>query len=199
LSSADRPSPADSGFDLHNVGDVPSARVVPGEPGELEIAPVRWWHLGEIVELEVSVFGKEAWSEELFWSELAQAASRRYLAAMRDGRLVGYGGLATHGDESYVQTLGVDARARRAGVATRLLVGLLRYARAAGARSCGLEVRTDNTPAHQLYQQFGFVDVGIRRGYYQFPPADAFVMQVRPIDTAGYGALLDRMEKEAAR
>nr|MDT0667714.1 hypothetical protein [Micromonospora sp. DSM 115978] len=62
-----------------------------------------------------------------------------------------------------------------------------------------LEVRTDNEPARELYRRFGFADLGVRRGYYQLSGADAFVMRARPIDTPGYGALLDRMEAEALR
>lgn len=166
---------------------------------ELGIAPIRWWQLSEIADLEARIFAEDAWSEELFWSELAQAETRHYVAATTAGRIVGYAGLAVHGDESFVQTLGVVAERRRAGVATRLLVRLLRHARAAGAHSCGLEVRTDNTPARRLYRRLGFVDLGVRRGYYQPSGADAFVMRVRPIDTPGYKVLLDQTETEARR
>lgn len=166
-------------------------RPVGVSPGAIEIVPMRWWHIPEVAAIEARIEGQDTWSQEMFWSELAQAPTRHYLIAVRDGRVVGYAGLAAHADESFVQTIGVDTGERRRGVAAWLLAALLRHARAVGALSCGLEVRTDNHAARALYGRFGFVDIGLRRGYYQPSGGDAYVMRVRPINTVGYTALLD--------
>ena len=40
-------------------------------------------------------------------------------------------------------------------------------AASAGARQAFLEARPSNTPAIRLYQSLGFVQIGMRRGYYQ--------------------------------
>ena len=40
-----------------------------------------------------------------------------------------------------------------------------------------LEVRTDNDRAQRLYRRYGFVGIGVRRGYYQPSGADALVMR----------------------
>ena len=40
-----------------------------------------------------------------------------------------------------------------------------------------LEVRADNARAQQLYRRYGFVQIGIRRGYYQPSGTDALVMR----------------------
>ncbi|WP_346434366.1 ribosomal protein S18-alanine N-acetyltransferase [Candidatus Protofrankia californiensis] len=157
--------------------------------------PLRWWHLDDVVTLEREIFTEDAWTPELFWSELAQGAARHYLAAVRDNRIVGYGGLAVHDDESYIQTLGVAADARGGGVATRLLVALLRHARGCGAHRCELEVRTDNTVAQSLYRRLGFVELGVRRSYYQPSGADAFVMLADRIHRSDYGRMLDAAEQ----
>nr|WP_241251823.1 ribosomal protein S18-alanine N-acetyltransferase [Candidatus Protofrankia californiensis] len=156
---------------------------------------MRWWHLDDVVTLEREIFTEDAWTPELFWSELAQGAARHYLAAVRDNRIVGYGGLAVHDDESYIQTLGVAADARGGGVATRLLVALLRHARGCGAHRCELEVRTDNTVAQSLYRRLGFVELGVRRSYYQPSGADAFVMLADRIHRSDYGRMLDAAEQ----
>jgi len=42
-----------------------------------------------------------------------------------------------------------------------------------------LEVRTDNEPAMALYHSYGFVTIGVRRGYYMPSGADACTM-LRP-------------------
>ncbi|WP_374581646.1 ribosomal protein S18-alanine N-acetyltransferase [Frankia sp. CiP3] len=167
--------------------------------GEVALVRLRWWHLDDVVELERDIFAEDAWTAELFWSELAQGLARHYLAAVRAGQVVGYGGLAVHDGESYVQTLGVTAGSRGNGVGTRLLAALLRHARMCGARRCDLEVRTDNSTARALYHRFGFVDLGLRRGYYQPSGADAYVMSARHIDTRDYGEMLDAVESTVSR
>ncbi|MCM3884990.1 ribosomal protein S18-alanine N-acetyltransferase [Frankia sp. R82] len=166
--------------------------------------PTRWWHVETIATLERSVFIADAWSAELFWSELAQGDQRYYLTALFRPSgiathaltsIVGYAGLAVAEDGAYIQTVGVVPQMRGRGVGARLMITLLRRARQLGARSCGLEVRTDNHAARALYHQLGFVDIGRRRGYYQPSGGDAFVMRARPIDTVGYGILLDDRER----
>jgi len=163
----------------------------PGGERAVELVALRWWHLAEVAELEMAVFDVDPWTPEMFWSELAQGDSRYYLAALVDGSIAGYAGLAVAADEAYIQTVGVHPAHRGRGLGARMMIELLRTARRRGARSCGLEVRTDNLGARALYARLGFVDLGLRRGYYQPSGGDAYVMRVRPIDTAGYGARLD--------
>jgi ribosomal-protein-alanine N-acetyltransferase len=156
------------------------------------LARLRWWHLEPVSRLEPLVFGPDSWSPELFWSEMAQGDARYYLVALAGDTVVGYGGLATQGPEAFIQTVAVAGPARRSGVGTRLMVALLRKARARGARSVGLEVRTDNDAAQALYRRLGFARVGMRRGYYQPSGADAFVMAVADVDAPRYADVLDR-------
>lgn len=162
----------------------------------VRIQPMRWWHIGPVARLERTVFGADAWSEELFWSELAQGALRYYLVAVDDDGWdapVGYGGMAAYAEESYIQTLAVAPAGRGTGLGTRLLATLLSVARARGAAMCALEVRTDNAAAQSIYRKFGFRGAGVRRGYYQPSGADALVMVADRIGATGYGKLLDRV------
>jgi ribosomal-protein-alanine N-acetyltransferase len=140
----------------------------------LELAAMRWWHIGAIVGLEAELFGDEAWSREAFWSELANPACT-YLVAGPDP-VIGYGGVAVSGPEAYIQTIGVAPSAQRLGIGRRLMDALLAEAIRRNAVECWLEVRTDNAVAQRLYRTLGFVDRGIRRGYYQPSGTDALVM-----------------------
>ncbi len=146
-------------------------------PNAVELQPLRWWHLEQVARLEVDIFGEDCWSPELFWSELAQGALRHYLVAERDGRIIGYAGLAAWAGESWVQTIAVADVARGLGIGRRMMNALLSEARRRGARTCALEVRADNTVAQQLYGSLGFRRIGVRRGYYQPSGADALVLQ----------------------
>ncbi|WP_438822040.1 ribosomal protein S18-alanine N-acetyltransferase [Actinocrinis puniceicyclus] len=152
------------------------------------LRPMRWWDLPAVTVLEYTVFPEDAWSVGMFWSELAEVATRYYLVAEefgadaahpdRDGpRLVGYAGLLAGIGEAEVQTIAVDPGRRGRGLGRALLTELLREAARRQCDDVVLEVRVDNPPAQQLYREFGFVQVGLRRGYYQPANVDALVMR----------------------
>jgi [ribosomal protein S18]-alanine N-acetyltransferase len=69
-------------------------------------------------------------------------------------------------DEAEILTLAVSPGARRQGLGGALLAEFLHAAQARGALHAFLEVAADNTAARALYAQAGFVEAGIRRGYY---------------------------------
>jgi ribosomal-protein-alanine N-acetyltransferase len=139
---------------------------------------MRWWDVAPVMRLEHELFGDEAWTDTMLWSELAERATRRYLVAADGEEVVGYAGLCAYGaDECYVQTIAVAAPAHRRGVGTALLTALLDEAARRGCRRVDLEVRADNAAAIALYERFGFTAVGRRRGYYQPSGTDAIVMR----------------------
>ncbi|MGX2996775.1 ribosomal protein S18-alanine N-acetyltransferase [Streptomyces sp. JNUCC 64] len=158
---------------------------------------MRWWDIDPVLVLERELFPEDAWSRGMFWSELAHArgpgATRRYVVAEDGGRLVGYAGLAAAGggepgDASAgsaddgatgdVQTIAVARDQWGTGLGARLLTDLLKHATAFECREVMLEVRVDNERAQKLYERFGFVPIGFRRGYYQPGNVDALVMRL---------------------
>ncbi|WP_243744895.1 ribosomal protein S18-alanine N-acetyltransferase [Streptomyces hainanensis] len=153
---------------------------------------MRWWDIEPVLGLEAELFPEDAWSAEMFWSELANARgprpSRRYVVAERpDGRLVGYGGVGVAGDAGDVMTIGVTRAHEGTGLGARLLSELLAAAAGFGCREVLLEVRVDNERAQRLYTRFGFAPVGVRRGYYQPGGHDALVMRRTIEPTADRG------------
>lgn len=143
----------------------------------LTLAPMRWWHINDVVALDVEVFGEEAWSAEAFWSELANPGSHYLVACVAGSDTpLGYAGVSVAGGEAYIQTIGVTGSAQGAGIGRRLMDALLAEAQRRGADMCWLEVRTDNAIAQHLYRTLGFTDRSVRRGYYQPSGADALVM-----------------------
>ena len=142
----------------------------------IELIPMRWWHIEEVLPIEAELFGDEEWSPEMFWSELAEYDTRYYLVAVEGRDVVGYGGLCVYGDEGYVQNLAVRRARQRAGLGRQLLQALLAESERRRTRTVGLEVRADNAPAQRLYAAHGFEPVGLRRGYYQPSNTDAVVM-----------------------
>jgi ribosomal-protein-alanine N-acetyltransferase len=138
--------------------------------------PLRWWHLPQVLELEEELFAPECWTEELFWSELAQLENRWYAVAFEAESLVAYGGLAVGGEDAYVQTIGVARAAQGRGLGAQLLEAMLDVATARAVKRVALEVRDDNDVAQRLYARHDFEAVGRRRGYYQPSGVDAVIM-----------------------
>lgn len=140
------------------------------------IERLRWWHIGELLAIEDDLFGAERWSAAMFWNELA---SGHYYRIARDAReIIGYAGLAVTGpDEAWVQNLAVRRDRQHRGIGAALLDDLLAEAARRGAARVLLEVAVDNDPARKLYDRYGFVPVGVRRGYYQPSNTDALVMR----------------------
>ncbi|MCH0542398.1 ribosomal protein S18-alanine N-acetyltransferase [Streptomyces sp. MUM 203J] len=144
---------------------------------------MRWWDIPPVLDLERELFPDDAWSEGMFWSELAHArgpaATRRYVVAEGDGgRIVGYAGLAAAGGLGDVQTIAAARDRWGSGLGARLLTELLRYATDFECQEVLLEVRVDNARAQRLYERFGFAPIGFRRGYYQPGNVDALVMRL---------------------
>ncbi|WP_033323584.1 ribosomal protein S18-alanine N-acetyltransferase [Actinomadura atramentaria] len=131
--------------------------------------------------LEERLFPDDAWSEQMLRDELAdQPRTRHYVVAEAGGEIVGYAGLAAAGGQADVQTIGVRADQRGAGLGAALLTELLAEADRRASEAVFLEVRADNAAAQRLYERFGFQRIGLRRGYYQPSGMDAIVMSRRP-------------------
>ncbi len=153
-------------------------------------------HLKHVLRIEALVYPRP-WSPSLFMSELALRSSRAYIVAKHAGQVVGYGGLMMTMDDGHITTIAVDPVWQRNRIGTRMLVALAREARRRGAASLTLEVRVGNEAAQELYRQFGFAPVGIRRGYYVETGEDAIVMWAHDVDTDEYAARLDELERES--
>jgi ribosomal-protein-alanine N-acetyltransferase len=140
---------------------------------------MRWWDIPAVMEIESELFEDDAWSEGMFWSELAERSTRRYLVEDDDaGILCAYAGLCAYAPhEAYVQTIAVAPDAQRRGIGDTLVTELIAESVRRGCPHLDLEVRADNDPAIRLYERHGFTRIGLRRGYYQPSNADAVVMR----------------------
>jgi len=119
----------------------------------------------------------EPWSE----GSLREAfADRSYdcVAAMIDGECAGYISGFTVTPESEIARVAVRKEYRRRGIAKSLLDRFILLVRERGSGVCFLDVRAGNAPAIALYRSYGFVPVGVRRGFYSRPTEDGIVMKL---------------------
>jgi len=105
------------------------------------------------------------WSEGIFRDCLRVGYLCR--VADLDGDIVAYGVVAMGAGEAHILNLCVRAELRGRSVGRQMLMLLLERARQAGMEAVFLEVRPSNPHAIALYQSVGFVQVGLRKGYYQ--------------------------------
>ena len=148
--------------------------------------------LPAIVALEGQVYD-HPWSEAIIRDELNQN-NRVYLVVEDDGDVIGFGGVMFVMEDAHITTLGIAPAHRRRRLGSRLLLGLIERSLDVGARNLTLEVRESNVNAQQLYEQFGFSEVGKRHGYYR--DEDAVVMWVLNIDAAEYQERLDAIRSD---
>jgi ribosomal-protein-alanine N-acetyltransferase len=105
------------------------------------------------------------WSEGIFRDCLRVGYLCRLVEVGAD--IAGYGIMSMGAGEAHILNVCVRADYRGRGLARQLMLYLIDRARTAGMYEAFLEVRPSNTTAARLYHALGFVQVGVRRGYYQ--------------------------------
>jgi ribosomal-protein-alanine N-acetyltransferase len=93
--------------------------------------------------------------------------------------LAGYSIMTIGAGEAHLLNLCVREQFRFRSLGSQLLRHLLQQVVATGARVIFLETRPSNQAAIRLYQSHSFVQIGVRRGYYQAVGGreDALVMR----------------------
>lgn len=116
------------------------------------------------------------WTEENFRHEVQRNPIAWNVVALRGRNVVGFACAYVVGGELMINDIAVDPEERQRGVGRALLVHLLDGGRARGCRRATLEVRPSNDAALHLYRDLGFVEGGLRRGYYADTGEDALLM-----------------------
>lgn len=159
----------------------------------VHVVPMRRRHVRSVLRIEEQVYPRP-WSMSLFLSEMALRGTRAYFVARVGRDVVGYAGLMMTAADGHVTTIAVDPRWHRHKIGTRLMLALVREALTRGAKNLTLEVRLSNRSAQDLYRQFGFAPVGVRKNYYQETKEDALVMWSHDVERDDYRAFLDDLE-----
>lgn len=139
------------------------------------IDDVREEQLEQIEEIEKACFSMP-WTLEQLKSQLKDS-QHEFIASLDDeGRVLGYVGMMYVLDEGYISNVAVAPEARRQGIGRDLIKELMARAAALNLAFVTLEVRCSNTAAIALYEKQGFLPVGKRKNYYDFPREDAILM-----------------------
>jgi len=142
---------------------------------DITIEPMRVSDLDRVLEIE-AVSYPTPWSRRAFQSELTENSYAHYFVARHNGEIVGYVGMWTILEEAHITNIAVHPDFRRKGVGRRMLLAMFEEAKRYGCTRMTLEVRVSNYSAQALYKELGFVNRGIRKGYYSDTNEDAYIM-----------------------
>ena len=127
-----------------------------------------------VAEMEQQIFS-DPWSEKSVMETVQQKQSVCF-AAEKAEHLLGYL-LAYHAaDEAEIARIAVQKEARRQGAAGKLMQALEHYCEEHKMEKLLLDVRESNEAARSFYTKNGFVEDGIRQGFYTNPSEDAVLM-----------------------
>lgn len=143
---------------------------------KFEISELKKENIDDIYFISTLCFPKP-WLRESFEMEYNNDIAR-YIVAIKDNKVIGYGGVWFVVDEGHITNIAVHPDYRRQGAASAILKNLISLCMESSINSMMLEVRKSNLPAQKLYTNFGFKPEGIRKKYYDHIE-DAIIMWKR--------------------
>jgi [ribosomal protein S18]-alanine N-acetyltransferase len=140
------------------------------------------------------------WQAQAFLQELGLAWSHVEVASCpaAPASIAGFLVYWLVAGEAELLDVAIHPDLRRRGLGRALLRRLEDVARAQAVGRIILEVRRSNGAARQLYAALGFVENGVRRGYYQDNREDAILMEwllAAEEDGAGEGSAAGRRDQ----
>lgn len=124
--------------------------------------------LNELANLHQKCFPHKPWSADDF-ADLKKSGCE--IIASQNGFIV----WRAVADEAELITIGVAPDARRTGIGAAMIGIMEGELKKAGVKSVFLEVAENNAPARKLYEQNGYVQIGVRPKYYD--GIDAIMMK----------------------
>lgn len=155
------------------------------------LQPMRLSHLAQVMHIESCCYSFP-WTHGNFVDSLAAGYLAQVLVEP-GGAVIAYLVAMCGVDEMHLLNITVAPECQGRGHATALLDALMAECRRLALAQVWLEVRRSNAHALGIYRRRGFVEVGLRRGYYPAPAGrreDAVVMRA-PVGDAGPGHAVD--------
>ena len=121
--------------------------------------------LDEIKDILTTEFD-DFWKYEIFKEELANTNSK-YFVLLHNNEITSFGGIKIILDEANLMDIVTKKDMRNQGFAKILLKELISVSKNSDCKTITLEVNENNKPAIQLYESFGFKEVGKRKNYYK--------------------------------
>ena len=99
------------------------------------------------------------------------------MVAEEEKQILGYVGMYVTVPEGEITNVAVKLEYRDRKIGSTLVEQMQQWSLEHGVNRIVLEVRSGNMPAICLYEHKGFVKLGVRKNFYQFPKEDADIME----------------------
>lgn len=136
----------------------------------------------QVHDIELHTF-HTPWTYQSFVDEMTTNKCARYMVAEENGRVIAYAGAWLVFEEGHITNIAVAEAARGRGVGTQVTRALMQYAANMGVEYMTLEVRKSNLVAQKMYKSLGFIELGVRKRYYEDNGEDAYLLvcQTMPV------------------
>ena len=107
----------------------------------------------------------EFWNENILRKELEDENSK-YIVIKEKDKILGFAGVWISPVDAQITNIVVKKDSRKNGIGSLLLERLIEIAKNAKQEVLRLEINENNKPAINLYNKYGFEQVGLRKKYY---------------------------------
>jgi len=132
----------------------------------LSLRPMHMGDLDTIMQIEPTIYS-HPWTRGNFSDSLNSGYSAWVIEEKNE--MIGYALMMMVMDEAHLLNLSVAKHRQKQGLGRYLLEHMMTIAKRHKAANMFLEVRASNISAIALYENIGFCEMAVRRGYY---PAD---------------------------
>lgn len=130
---------------------------------QYQLRPMQMDDLDAIMQIESTIYS-HPWTRGNFSDSLNSGYSAWVLES--GGEIIGYALMMMVLDEAHLLNLSVAKSYQKRGLGRYLLEHMLKIAKNHKAANMFLEVRPSNISAIALYENMGFCEMAVRRGYY---------------------------------
>jgi ribosomal-protein-alanine N-acetyltransferase len=109
--------------------------------------------------------------------------------------IVGFSGIWMLAGEAHVTNIAVRTQYRGQGLGEYLLLSTYDLAQSLEANFMTLEVRASNIVAQALYNKYGFMEMGVRKGYYLDNHEDAIIMSTEALNSPDYRERIETLRE----
>ncbi len=131
--------------------------------------------LVSVLKIEKELFLEDAWTQEMFRSEMNDNPFANVYVYELNGEIIGYFDLLISYENAELANIGVLKQYQHNGIGTKMMEYINQLVQKNHCENFTLEVRMSNENAIHLYEKFGFKIVSSRKNYYA-DGEDAYLM-----------------------
>ncbi len=131
--------------------------------------------LVSVLKIEKELFLEDAWTQEMFRSEMNDNPFANVYVYELNGEIIGYFDLLISYENAELANIGVLKKYQHNGIGTKMMEYINQLVQKNHCENFTLEVRMSNENAIHLYEKFGFKIVSSRKNYYA-DGEDAYLM-----------------------